>query len=164
MRTSIASLVSLSLLAVGCGGAAPDPEPPPPEPAPAAKSAKAEEPASEPEAAPDSAEEKPVGLPKDCADSKADVCTPPKPFVERLCRGTYMGVALKLFRKGTPFTRGYLTRKTKAWNASGGASASDDYLVFDEEVIILAKRAPPKGACRSAVWAATTHCAGTAPA
>ncbi|MCB9589571.1 MAG: hypothetical protein H6718_29425 [Polyangiaceae bacterium] len=144
MRTTFACLVSLSLIASGCGGSAPEPAPPP-EPAPVAE-AKHAEPAPEPEAAAEpEVEEAPAGIPKACADAKAEVCVPPKGFVERLCKGTYMGVALNLFRKGTPFTRGYLTRKTKAWNASGGASASDDYLVFDEEVIILAKRTPPKG-------------------
>jgi len=94
---------------------------------------------------PASAEPDSHGIPTACADPTSDVCTPPKAFIEKLCRSTHLGVALVMFKRGTPFTRGYITRKTKAWNASGGASASDDYLVFDEEVLVLAKRAPPKG-------------------
>jgi hypothetical protein len=37
-----------------------------------------------------------------------------------------------------------LTRKTEAWNASGGASAGG-YLEFDEEVLILAERKADSG-------------------
>jgi hypothetical protein len=68
----------------------------------------------------------------------------PKDFVKRLCQDTRPNVALALFSSGTPWTRAYLTRKTKAWNAEGGASVQD-WLEFDEEVLILTARLPPKG-------------------
>lgn len=82
-------------------------------------------------------------LPTDCA-SKDTVCNMPADFVKRLCQSTYPNVALVLFSKGMPWTHGYLTRKTQAWNAEGGASMQD-WLEFDEEVVILAARMPPKG-------------------
>jgi hypothetical protein len=77
-------------------------------------------------------------IPTECA-SKGDVCTPSRAYVEKLCQDVYPGVALVLFREGSPWTRGYLTRKTEAWNATGGASVSG-WLEFDEEVLILEHR------------------------
>ncbi len=140
--------VELSLLGVlgvggallgACGGTVSEPAAPPPV-------AEAPPPAAEPEQAeaPEAEESVDLSIPTACAGS-GELCVPPKAFVERLCRESSLGVALVLFRKGTPFTRGYLTRKTKAWNASGGASSSEEYLAFDEEVLVLADRAPPKG-------------------
>jgi hypothetical protein len=79
-----------------------------------------------------------VALPEKCSGS-GDVCTPDPGFVKRLCSGNYPGVALYMFAKTTPWTRGYLTRKTEAWNAAGGASDTD-MLDFDEEVIVLVQR------------------------
>ena len=83
-------------------------------------------------------------MPTACSKPGDKVCTPPGSFVKKLCQGSYPSIALAMFAKGTPWTRGYLTRKTKAWNASGGASESD-YLEFDEEVLILRKRADDLG-------------------
>jgi hypothetical protein len=80
----------------------------------------------------------PAELPTKCAGS-GDVCTPDTGFVKRLCSGNYPGVALYMFAKASPWTRGYLTRKTEAWNAAGGASDNDE-LDFDEEVIVLVQR------------------------
>ena len=79
-----------------------------------------------------------VSLPTKCSGS-GDVCTPDPGFVKRLCSGNYPGVALFMFAKDSPWTRGYLTRKTEAWNAAGGASDTD-MLDFDEEVIVLVQR------------------------
>ena len=70
---------------------------------------------------------------------RGDVCTPPPAFVKRLCAGFHPDVALAFFRKGTPFSRGYLAKNVQAWNASGGASSADK-LVFDEEVVVLLSR------------------------
>ncbi len=90
-------------------------------------------------------EEAIAGIPTKCRSTKdGKVCVPPKKFVEKLCQDVYPNTALVMFREGTPWVRGYLTRKTKAWNASGGASA-DDMLPRDEEVIIVRYRPPPKG-------------------
>src|SRR5262245_26648168 len=63
----------------------------------------------------------PAEVPTKCAGS-GDVCTPDMGFVKKLCAGNYPGVALFMFAKDSPWTRGYLTRKTEAWNAAGGAS------------------------------------------
>src|SRR5690606_5324193 len=40
----------------------------------------------------------------------------------------------------TLFRSGYATRKVKAWNASGGATSGDEWVAFDEEVILLYAR------------------------
>lgn len=69
---------------------------------------------------------------------------PPAAFVKRLCEDVNPDLALVYLRKDSPFTRGYLTRNTDAWNASGGAS-SQDKLMFDEEVIVLAVRSNKTG-------------------
>lgn len=89
------------------------------------------------------AEAEAAGIPTQCG-KQGDICTPPKAFVDRLCQGVYPNVALVMFRGGTPWTRAYLTRKTEAWNASGGASVAG-YLEFDEEVLVLKHRGAPKG-------------------
>lgn len=83
-------------------------------------------------------------LPKECAKKDDKMCLPPAAFVTRLCQGNFPSVALAMFKKETPWTRGYLTRKTKAWNASGGAASSDE-LEFDEEVLVLRHRAADLG-------------------
>jgi len=83
-------------------------------------------------------------LPKECAKKDDKMCLPHAAFVSRLCQGNFPSVALALFKKGSPWTRGYLTRKTKAWNASGGAASSDE-LEFDEEVLVLRHRAADLG-------------------
>lgn len=75
---------------------------------------------------------------------KDGVCTVGKDFAKRVCQSTYVNVALAMFAKGTPWQRGYLTRKTQAWNAEGGASVAG-FVEFDEEVLVLFSRMPPKG-------------------
>ena len=136
MRVLIA--ISVSFIVVACGSS------PPKEPATAAAApdkpaeAKAEDPPAQPEQKADA----PTKIPTDCA-SKTDICSMPKAFVDRLCANTYPNVALVLFA-GAPWTRGYLTRKTEAWNAEGGASVGG-FVEFDEEVLLLTSHAPPKG-------------------
>jgi hypothetical protein len=78
------------------------------------------------------------GMPKDCS-KKTGACVPPRAFVEKLCSGSYPSMSLFLFGNKSPWSRGYLKGRTKAWNASGGASA-DGWLEFDEEVLVLAER------------------------
>jgi hypothetical protein len=78
------------------------------------------------------------GIPDACSEQVDDVCLPPKKFVRKLCVGDYPTVALAMFKQGTPWTRGYLTQKTKAWNASGGGS-SPEMMQRDEEVLVLRK-------------------------
>lgn len=63
----------------------------------------------------------------------------------KLCSDVYPDVGLYLFQKKVPFTRGYLTRKTKAVNASGGVTGGNEWLAFDEEVVLLVHRVPQEG-------------------
>jgi hypothetical protein len=127
------------VLAAACGSPKPAEAPAAPsEEAPAAPAAKE---ASEPEAPKEEAASK---IPTACAEGGDDICKMPKSFVERLCQNTYPNVALVLFSKEMPWTHGYLTRKTQAWNAEGGASVQG-WLEFDEEVLLLSSKAPPKG-------------------
>jgi hypothetical protein len=129
-------LLVLATLPLACGGS-PPPAAEPESPAVASESAADEKPA-EAEAA--SAEAAPSGgIPKECA-RKGGTCFPPKKFVEKLCAASFPGMALYLFANGSPWSRGYLRGKTKAWNASGGASDNESYLEFDEEVLVLAER------------------------
>ncbi len=69
----------------------------------------------------------------------------PKAFVKRLCAGVYPDVALALFQKDTPWTRAYVAvREAEPYNGLGGPS-SDEKLVFDEELLVLAERHPDLG-------------------
>ena len=136
------SLLSSMLLA--CGGSkspANEPTAAGEAEAPSADESKPDESASgEAEAPSESTAE---GLPTKCARSQG-ACTPSGKFVQKLCAASYPGVALYLFANGSPWTRGYLTGKVKAWNASGGVSA-DGFLEFDEEVIVLQERKADTG-------------------
>jgi hypothetical protein len=135
--------VGFALLGVACGSAA-QPAPPPkaPDPPPAeAEEAKKADPPPEKEAP--VAAEAPAKIPTECV-TKDGVCTVGKDFAKRVCQSTYVNVALAMFAKGTPWQRGYLTRKTQAWNAEGGASVAG-FVEFDEEVLVLFSRVPPKG-------------------
>jgi hypothetical protein len=108
-----------------------------------APAAAAENEASDAEAVATTGADASGGLPSKCAGS-GDVCTPDRKFVERLCKGNFPSVALVLFGKDMPWSRGYLRGETEAWNASGGASESGK-LAFDEEVLILRKRSADMG-------------------
>ncbi len=87
-----------------------------------------------------------TAIPQKCADGQVEgICAPPKAFVQSLC-GTYPkpDIALILFSKSSPFTRGYMNRNMEAWYTSGQQSTSAK-LVFDEEVIILSHPKPRTG-------------------
>lgn len=116
---------------------------PPAAPPPAASASDA--PAASASAPP--VEDKPLTeLPTTCDSKKNDVCLPPPSLVKKLCGGSYPDVALAMFAKGTPWTRGYLRVKSaEAWNASGGASSGGEKLVFDEELLILTVRIADTG-------------------
>jgi hypothetical protein len=137
VRLAQAILVALAAAsAAGCGGSTT-----PTKEAESAPTAAATTGAAAPKAAGSAeaaAEPETKGIPDKCTQ-KGQVCAPPPGFVKRLCGGYNPDVALLFFRKGSPFTRGYLRGNTDAWNASGGAS-SGDKLVFDEEVIVLLER------------------------
>lgn len=147
---SVQSSFTLVLMGslVACGGATPPPSEPDPADAEAAatpaatsggEAAEEGDGKKEEDAAADASKQ----VPTTC-EQREKMCLPPAAFVKRLCGGFYPDVALNLFAKGTPFTRGYLTRDTEAWNASGGSS-SNDKLLFDEEVLILYQRVPDTG-------------------
>ena len=61
-----------------------------------------------------------------------------------MCNAGSPSLALYLFGNGFGYTRGYLTRKTQAWNAAGGAS-DNSFLEFDEEVLLLVERGGDAG-------------------
>lgn len=136
MSRPLVSLAASTLIVLAaCGGA------PPPEPA--APASEAPRPTSEAEAAPapeakSEAAAGPVTVPTGCAKA-GKLCFPDQKFTKRMCNDSYPSLALYLFGNGLPFTRGYLTRKTQAWNAAGGAS-DNTFLEFDEEVMLLVER------------------------
>jgi hypothetical protein len=82
-------------------------------------------------------------IPTDCY-KPSGLCVPSPKFVKKLCNNRFPSIALYLFGNGSKWAHGYLTRKTEAWNASGGASAGG-YLEFDEEVLLLAERKADTG-------------------
>lgn len=144
MRIAFSSLWGVTLTAaLGCGGPKPAEEP-----ASAAAPAAAETGADEQAAVEGEAERsaEPAtsgeGVPTACFKPGA-VCTPDPQFVKRLCNGKYPSLGLYLF-SNPAWTRGYLTRRTQAWNASGGASDSG-WVEFDEEVLILYQRKADMG-------------------
>ena len=144
MRFVVGSFGLLTSLALGaaCGGSKPAQ-------APTAET-KADS-AATPDAAPAAADKAEPGadvsasgdgVPTKCFKSGA-TCSPDPKFVKRLCNGKYPSLGLFLF-SNPAWTRGYLTRRTQAWNASGGASDSG-WVEFDEEVLILYARVPDAG-------------------
>lgn len=127
---------SMGMGLAACGGSKPPPAPPPAAPAAA--------PAAEPSAKADApAKSAPAEFPTSC-ETKEGYCLPPAKFGKKLCGGFHPEVALAMFQKGTPWTRGYLKGDVEAVNASGGSS-SGDKLVFDEEVIFVVRRKADAG-------------------
>lgn len=139
-RTSslLASLAAAALLATlaACGGSSASNEstaPPQPTAAPTA--------APTAEAASKTEDDK---VPTACSSEGGDMCLPPVSIARRVCAAGSPELSLSLFAKGTPWVRGYLTRTTDAWDASGGPS-SNDKLQMGEEVLILVRRVPNTG-------------------
>lgn len=133
-RTTSHVLVTLALAAAACAGSTEPAESPKGDAASTATS----DASAEPSAASKAPEPATPTVVTTC-EQKDSVCLPPPAFVKKLCANVNPDLALVYFKQGSPFTRGYLTRNTDAWNASGGAS-SQDKLVFDEEVIVVAVR------------------------
>jgi len=129
----------MSLL--GCGGAKPAAE----TPTPSEETSEAASPSAAPEATEAAPESGPGAdgkwtIPNSCYKT-GEVCTPDPRWVKKLCQDVYPAVALHLFQEKSPFTHAYLSRKTKAVNASGGATSGSEWLAFDEEVVLLYHRA-----------------------
>jgi hypothetical protein len=141
------ALVSLGFLAAGvlsaaCGGGKPA-EAPVAESKPADAATDAAAPSADAKAEPAAdAGGAGEGVPTKCFKS-GSICSPDPKFVKRLCNGKFPSLGLYLF-SNPAWTRGYLTRRTQAWNASGGASDSG-WVEFDEEVLILYARVPDAG-------------------
>jgi hypothetical protein len=103
---------------------------------PGAGAASGDEPASKVAAEPSPA----ASVPEACDPSQgADDCVPPQAWVKKLCNGVFAEVALYMFRGNTPWQRLYLRGKTRAVNASGGATVEGS-LLRDEEVLVLRHR------------------------
>jgi hypothetical protein len=143
-RVASSLLIATALLASACGGAAGKPaeSASPALSADSAPTASGDEPAAGDEPAGDGGTGQ-VEIPTECFKS-GGVCVPHPKFVKRLCNGRYPSVAVYLFANGSKWTRAYLTRKTEAWNASGGAS-TEGFLEFDEEVLLVAERKADAG-------------------
>ncbi|NLE85633.1 MAG: hypothetical protein GX607_04465 [Myxococcales bacterium] len=135
---SRASLLCGWVILAACGGASPRPETADADEA-SAEVADAEELDDAGAESKDEEDAVVAQLPTECHGS-GDVCLPDPKWVKRLCNDVYPNVALHLFREGSPWTRGYATRKVKAWNASGGATSGEEWVAFDEEVILLYAR------------------------
>lgn len=125
-------------LIAACGGAS---VAPPVEPAPVPAAGAETEPARAPEPKAEAAPA--LAVPTGCVKS-GRFCLPDQKFSKRMCNDSYPSLALYLFGNGFGFTRGYLTRKTQAWNAAGGAS-DNTFLEFDEEVLLLVERGGDAG-------------------
>jgi len=86
-----------------------------------------------------------LAIPSQCGDDNAaGICGPPTPFVKDVCAGfAKPDIALVLFAKGSPWTRGYLRLNVEAWYT--GSRSPKVGLKLDEEVIVLAHPNPVGG-------------------
>lgn len=143
MRSALVSLgfLACAVLVGACGGGKPA-DAPVQESKPADAPADAAGPTADAKAEPAAEAGSAEGVPTKCFKSGA-TCSPDPKFVKRLCNGKFPSIGLYLF-SNPAWTRGYLTRRTQAWNASGGASDSG-WVEFDEEVLILYARVPDAG-------------------
>jgi hypothetical protein len=143
IRNTIGLLVLLVLLACfGCGGAAkPAASPDADDTAKSGVDASdADKKGGQTDEAESSADDE--KLPASCA--LKDPCRPPAKWVDKLCHDVHPGLGVYLFQKSLPWEKRYLTRKTEAVNASGGATR-EGWLEFDEEVLVLKMRKAPAG-------------------
>ncbi|MEO6418376.1 MAG: hypothetical protein ABIP39_03170 [Polyangiaceae bacterium] len=84
-------------------------------------------------------------LPSTCeATGKKNLCTPDADFAKRLCAGEFPDVALSMFKKESPWTRGYMRMNVEAWNATGSRTHRTK-LVFDEELLVIQHRQAEAG-------------------
>jgi hypothetical protein len=127
------------LLSLSCAGA---------KPAPTEPESSVEAPVVAPSASDESTTDEesagPIDIPSTCNEG-SEPCTADPKWVKRLCQDVYPGVALYLNSPASPFSRGYLSRKTKAVNASGGTTSGDEWLAFDEQVVLVYHRKPAAG-------------------
>jgi hypothetical protein len=83
-------------------------------------------------------------FPEACANDNAPgTCGTPGAFAHEICAGSAKpDVALRLFAKGSPFTRGYVRRDIEAWYT--GSRSAKAALKREEEVVVL-RHPSPKG-------------------
>ncbi len=106
----------------------------------AAEPRKDEPPPAKGDAAPEAKEAPAEGMPTTCAKGSSDkICLPPGYLAKAFCNEDFPTVALAMFAKGTPWTRGYSVTTSAAWNASGGASSNEKMNMY-EEIIVLRVR------------------------
>jgi hypothetical protein len=135
--------VALSCLVLACGGSGPEPASAPKEDT--SKPPTNEDSGSDEEAAEQKESSGPMAIPTECHGG-SDPCTANPKWVKRLCSDVYPAVALFLFQERSPFTRGYISaRQVRAVNASGGVTSGEEWLEFDEEVVLLYHRKAQAG-------------------
>jgi hypothetical protein len=138
------SCLTISCLLLACGASKSGPA------VPDAENSAASASVDKAEAAPEAEEEKdeptgPMSIPTECHGG-SDPCTANPKWVKRLCSDVYPGVALFLFQARSPFARGYVSaRQVRAVNASGGVTSGEEWLQFDEEVVLLYHRKAQAG-------------------
>jgi hypothetical protein len=144
MKSHALPLYALSTLLAACGGGTAEPVAPesgaavsPDAPAETAPLASAPAAAAEPSG--------PAAIPTECHEGRTSPCTADPRWAKRLCADVYPAVALYLNQPSSPFSRGYLTRKTKAVNATGGATSGSEWLAFDEQVVLVHYRGADLG-------------------
>ena len=143
-RLSLVCSPLLSLCLLGCGAGSKDVESPAPAPTDEGPPQGSESAASAPEEETEAEASGPAAIPNTCHNGDSPCTASPK-WVKRLCSDVYPAVALYLNQPDSPFTRGYLSRKTKAINASGGVTSGDEWLEFDEQVVLLFHRSAGPG-------------------
>jgi hypothetical protein len=143
MRAIALCLLTATLM-TGCGGAKP-PAAPQHRTADATSQPAAASPEPKPSSDSDAAGQAHLDVPTACAGSSSNPCLMPLAFVKRLCAGAFPDLALYLFQKSSPWTRAYVAvREAEPFNGLGGPN-SDQKLLFEEELIILAERKPDMG-------------------
>jgi hypothetical protein len=150
---SVAALVAAGFLSTACGGSSP-PASEAPKAEGAATAAPSDSGAPAPAAEDDASKKK---IPDACAGDGSS-CTMPKAFVKRLCGGSYPDLALLLFAKSTPWRRAYVSvKEADAFNGYGGPS-SDEKLVFEEELLVLAEKKVDTGGMQVSGAGASYDC------
>jgi hypothetical protein len=134
-------VLALPLVVVlGCGSKTPKADEPKTE---------SSKPGSKAESVPDAAagekfkaEEDSKKVPDACADGDQAACVMPKGFVQRMCSSSkaYPELALVFFQKGSPWRRAYVAVKEAAPFHGFSGVSSEEKLVFEEELIVLAEK------------------------
>jgi hypothetical protein len=95
-----------------------------------------------PQAAPVPVDDTPAATCEKAGDD-SDACFARDDYREWLCGRTDPSAAVALFRKGTPWTRAYVTRDLDSWDPSRRSHKT--HLALDEEVIVLHPYKPTGG-------------------